>query len=224
MSHEEKMGFWEKTSNRREFLKFSGKTVAGVTVSATLLSLLTGCQDTASVSGFPLATGLLISDSTRCSGCRRCETICTMNNDGKADPNIARVKVGRNYNFGPGGPKNDFHNKAGNYGNLEIIPDTCQQCKDPVPCAEACPMEAIYAEEKTGTRVVDTEKCVGCGMCASQCPFKMITVDEDEKKAKKCFLCDGDPSCAKMCPTAALKLVPWKEVHATIQKNKHLFA
>ncbi len=224
MSHEQKVGFWEKTTSRRDFLKLSGKSMAGVTVSMTVLSLLTGCsKESADVSGIALATGVLISDSNRCTGCRRCETTCTMNNDGKADPNIARVKVNRNYNYGPGGPKSDYLNGSGHYGNLEIIPDTCQQCEDPA-CVKACPVQAISAQEKTGTRVVDESKCVGCGMCVSQCPFKMITVDEETKKSKKCFLCNGDPSCAKICPTGALKLVPWEEVYAVIQQNRHLFA
>ncbi len=217
MSFEEK-GFFERLTSRREFLEFSGKSIAGVTVSLTLLSVLTGCEEETltEVTGLALATGVLISDPNRCTGCRRCETNCTMNNDGKADPVISRIKVGRNYNYGPNG--------TGNAANGVIIADTCHQCKHPVPCASACPMSAIYAQEKTGTRVVDEDKCIGCGACTKACPFRMIAVDTEVMKSKKCFLCNGNPACASLCPTGSLKLVPWEEVYTAMARNKHRFA
>lgn len=36
----------------------------------------------------------------------------------------------------------------------------------------------------------------------------MMTFDAEEKKASKCFLCDGDPKCVKHCPAAAIRYVP----------------
>jgi len=231
MSYEERVSFWEKLTSRRRFLEMSGKGVAGITVSATLLSLLTGCEEEAvgdgGVTAMALATGLLVSDPNRCTGCRRCEVVCSITNDGKADPFIARVKVDRNYNFGSKGPVGDYLNGDGHFGNFKLTPETCQQC-DNAPCVNACPVGAISPQEKgfgvEGTRVVDEDKCIGCGACVAACPFKMIVLDKEERKSKKCFLCNGDPQCAKKCPTAALKLVPWSEVYAVMENNKHLFA
>jgi Fe-S-cluster-containing dehydrogenase component len=219
MSQEVNKNFWQKFLDqpraRREFLKLSGKSLVGVSVSSTLLGLLTGCEEIPEgVTGVVVPTGVLISDTSRCTGCRRCEVKCAITNDGKAQPHISRIKVGRIYNYGLDG--------TGNYVNGEIVPGTCQQCKV-AACMEACPMDAIYADEKTGTRIVNEEKCIGCGSCERACPFGMIVVDPDVKKSKKCFLCNGDSQCAKWCPTASLKVVPWSEVHTVMINNKHLF-
>ncbi len=220
MEGEERVGFFKKDISRRKFLKYSGRGIAGGVVSFSVLSMLTGCDDTAQITGFPLAAGILISDKSRCTGCQRCEIICTMNNDGKAHPHISRVKVARNYNYGAEGVTNNYEEGEGHFGNFIIEPDTCHQCEEPVPCAEACPMDAILAQEESGTRIVKEEDCVGCGACEANCPFNMITIDPEESKAKKCTLCDGDPSCAKLCPTGALKLVPWEEVNAKLKKHR----
>ena len=214
MSIDEKKGLLEKTSTRREFLKLSCKGIAGAAVSMTVLGFL-GYSNAADVKAFPLATGLLVSDGSRCTGCRRCETICSMFNDGKTDPNIARVKVGRNYNFGREGITAAYRTEAGVFGNFMVAADTCKQCKEP-DCAAACPVNAIVAQDKTGTRVVDESKCVGCGACVGACPWSVITVDAETKKSKKCVLCY---QCVKNCPTGSLKLIPWQEVKAAIRRR-----
>ena len=219
--NEEKKGFLERGTSRRDFLKFSGKSIAGAAVSLSVVGLFTKSAD---AEGIPLATGLLISEPSRCTGCRRCETVCTVANDGKAQPHISRVKVGRNYNFGTDGPKNIYYDQDGNLGNFTIVADTCKQCKDPVPCATVCPMGAIEAQPKTGTRVVNEDKCIGCGLCVNECPWAAITVDTEDRKAKKCFLCNGDPECVKNCPTGSLKLVPWEEVRKVMRNRSSLNA
>ncbi len=214
MSQDEKKGLLEKTSTRREFLKIGCKSIAGAAVSMTVLGFL-GYSNAADVTGFPLSTGLLISDASRCTGCRRCETICTMFNDGKTDPYIARVKVGRNYNFGRDNITAAYRTNDGVFGNFMVAADTCKQCKEPA-CAAACPVGAIEAQEKTGTRVVNESKCVGCGACAAACPWAVITVDGETKKSKKCVLCY---QCVKNCPTGSLKLIPWQEVKAAVRRH-----
>ncbi|MFR4149262.1 MAG: 4Fe-4S binding protein [Sutterella wadsworthensis] len=50
-------------------------------------------------------------------------------------------------------------------------------------------------DPKTGARRVDKEKCIGCHLCEKACPWGMMTFDVEEKKASKCFLCDGEPKC-----------------------------
>lgn len=218
LESQDKKGFLEKPTSRREFLKFGAQGVAGAAVSLSLLNLFT---NSANAKGMALSKGLLISEPHRCTGCRRCETLCTITNDGKSQPYISRVKVGRNYNFGSE-VKVAYANSDGQYGNFMMNPDTCKQCADPVPCAEACPMDAIYADNRTGARKVDEQKCIGCGMCVQACPWAVITVDPQEQKAKKCFLCDGDPACAANCPTGALRLIPWKQVAAVVRKHRSL--
>lgn len=198
-----------KPTSRRGFLKLSAS--AGISLTA-----VTAFGGLAAKSGFaapamPImanAKGMILADPTRCVGCRRCELACTEFNDGKSQPSIARVQVGRNYNFGAEGARVGFYRGAGEFGNFRLMQDTCKQCPHPVPCATACPQGAIVADAQTGARIVDTSKCIGCGLCQGACPWEMIQVDSDTKKATKCNLCQ---ECVGACPTGALQFVPWKD-------------
>jgi Fe-S-cluster-containing hydrogenase component 2 len=85
-----------------------------------------------------------------------------------------------------------------------------------VPCATACPNQAIVMDAKTGARVVDQGKCRGCRICLRACPWEMISFDESSAKAVKCFLCNGKPECVEACPTGALRFVAWHDLTKSI--------
>ncbi len=93
-----------------------------------------------------------------------------------------------------------------------ITQDVCKQCPHPVPCANACPNDAIVMKGPENARVVDEEKCVGCKMCQRACPWEMLSFDDDKNKATKCFLCDGKPKCVEACPAEALAYVEWRDM------------
>ncbi len=218
MSEEKKKNFLERRTSRRDFLKQSGKGVVGAAVSISILSLFT---DSAEAKGIALADGIVISDPVKCTGCRRCETNCTAFNDGKAHPYIARVKVGQNYNFGLNGPALGYRYDEGQFGDFTIIAETCRQCES-ARCVNVCPMDAISADPKTGARVINKKKCVGCGRCAVACPYDIPVVDPEVGKSTKCTLCEGKPSCAKGCPTGSIKFVSWKDVELALLKREQL--
>ena len=52
--------------------------------------------------------------------------------------------------------------------------------------------------------LVDTTKCVGCGMCVHACPFGAVGFDKDRGRPFKCDLCGGDPLCVRFCEPGAL--------------------
>ncbi len=111
------------------------------------------------------AKGLVVGDPTKCVGCGRCELACTEFNDGKADPFLSRIKVFRNFNYGAAGAGQGQRDR-GAWGDGLVVQDLCRQCPHPVPCATACPQDAIVLDPRTNARVVEVAKCVGC-KCAS---------------------------------------------------------
>ena len=200
-----KVSIFDKEMTRRRFLELTGKGAAGLAASSSLLSLfhLTEAEaESGAVSIIATAEGVLVSNAARCTGCSRCEMNCSLLNDGKVMPFVSRVKVTRNLYHGADGKT------GGLFGNFEYAPDTCHQCEDPA-CLKACPMNAIYVRESDGVRVIDREKCIGCGACQAACPFHMATVDPEEKKSTKCVLCGY---CAQECPCGALTVAKWEDV------------
>lgn len=196
----------ERTISRRRFLRVTGASVIAVSALSPLLSRATETP----LIILDQAKGLVIADPTRCVGCRRCELACTEFNDGEAKPSMARVKVARNMYFGPMGVP--ATGRDGIWGGGLIVQDLCRQCPHPVPCADACPNDAIVSKPPLNARVVDQEKCTGCRMCQRACPWDMISFDENKEKATKCFLCDGNPKCVEACPAEALRFVKWRDV------------
>ena len=191
--------------SRREFLLISGVTVVGISA----LGATAGKKKPLII--MDKAEGLVIGDPTKCVGCRRCELACTEFNDGKAWPELSRIKVTRNLAYGP---KGNFLGQRGqgNFGQGLIVQDLCKQCPHPVPCADACPNDAIVVKPPTNARVVDPKKCIGCKMCQRACPWEMMSFDSDTNKATKCFLCNGKPKCVEACPAEALHYVAWRDL------------
>ena len=48
------------------------------------------------------------------------------------------------------------------------VTDGCQGCLAH-PCMEVCPKDAISLDRTTGKSIIDQEKCIKCGRCASVC-------------------------------------------------------
>jgi len=194
--------------SRRQFLKLSGASLIGVS-SLAGLGAKSGTEPPLII--MEQAEGIVIGDPTKCVGCLRCELACTEFNDGKASPTMARVKVRRNLDFGPKGAYAGQH-AQGNWGNGLVIQDLCKQCPHPVPCANACPNNAIVLLPPTNARAVDMGKCNGCKTCLRACPWEMISFDPEAGKATKCFLCNGKPKCVQACPAEALRYTAWRDL------------
>jgi heterodisulfide reductase subunit A len=59
-------------------------------------------------------------------------------------------------------------------------------------------MEAISA-------VIDEDKCSGCQVCVTLCPYKAISFDEEKKVSRvNEALCKGCGTCVAACPSAAI--------------------
>lgn len=205
-------GFFDREYTRRQFLKLSGKSLVGVALSGSLLGLL-GCTqkeiDEKQVETMPTPKGLLVLNRAKCVGCQRCEMNCTVVNDGKVAPRLARLRLTPSMYFGVEDEVPEkYIDGEGMYGDYRWGPKTCRQCADPW-CANACPVGAIYADETTGARVVDEEKCIACGACVEACPWHMPIIDPEINKSTKCINCGA---CVAGCPTGALQMIDWKDI------------
>jgi len=125
----------------------------------------------------------------KCTGCMQCELACSWVQTGTFQPARSVIRV------------NIFDELA------SYSPYTCFQCNE-AWCMTACPVNAIAINPATGAKVVLDEVCVGCALCTIACPFGTVFYNPDTHKAFKCNLCDGDPACAKACPTGAIE---WAE-------------
>ena len=192
---------------RQEFLRLTGKGLAGLAVTPVLLGIL-GCSqeevDAGVVEAIPTPNGLLIVKRARCTGCARCEIACTTHNNGVVGSHYSRVQIYRHLFFGDKGTGYG----EGLFGNQTYTTDTCRQCVRP-ECMAACPVKAISFDKELGCIEVDPKRCIGCHACTTACPWAMATVNPVNGKAGKCNLCG---ECVEACPTGALSVVEWEDV------------
>ena len=92
----------KKTVTRRQVLAMAGCGVGGLVVGGVLAKW--GVVEDSVASGRiaieTTPTKMIVTDRARCSGCQRCEMMCTLKNDGRVCQNIARVRVWENYYWG----------------------------------------------------------------------------------------------------------------------------
>ena len=105
----------------------------------------------------------MVIDMKGCVACASCAVACKVENnlpDG----------VWWNRILTDGGDNPDT--PAGAYPNLtmENIAVACQHCENPA-CVKVCPVGATYKDPETGAVRQDYDKCIGCRMCMSACPY-----------------------------------------------------
>ncbi len=142
---------------------------------------------------------VLVYDPALCTGCMRCMTTCSTYN------HVATSLVGARINI----TRHEGHalTRIDEEDDLIFQAMTCRQCDKPY-CMYFCPVRAIKRDKKTGAMVINYDKCIGCRMCITMCPFGAALYDSARNRVIKCQLCDGDPQCVKLCPSGALQYLP----------------
>lgn len=142
-------------------------------------------------------TATMVIDLDRCTRCDDCVRACAATHDN--NPRFLR--------HGP------------TEGRI-MVANACMHCADPV-CMIGCPTGAIH-RKGTGPVTINPVTCIGCEICANQCPYDAIRMVEirdkrgelrlkdngkPELRATKCDLCmenHGGPACQRACPHGAL--------------------
>lgn len=131
----------------------------------------------------------ILYNSSKCTGCKVCELVCSYVHDRAFNPDQARIHIFNDLFTG----KNEA--------------DICHHCLSP-KCYDACSFNAIYIDENNGTRILDESKCTSCGECVKACPFnesgKIIKFNSSKKTYFKCDFCGGEPMCVEWCGPNAL--------------------
>ncbi len=143
--------------------------------------------------GLMEAQSLLILDLQKCTRCDACVNACADAHDG-----VTRlIRDGLRFdNF--------------------LVATSCRQCRDPL-CMVGCPVGSI--RRRNSLEVIIEDWCIGCGLCARNCPygninlhpFEVIADDPEhagrtkavvKQKATSCDLCTNleEPSCVYACP------------------------
>lgn len=155
----------------------------------------------------------MLLDVSKCTGCRACQVACKAWND---LPGEVTVCLGCYDN--PPDLSLDTWNRIAFYeveragGRVDWLfrPVRCLHCTD-ASCVSVCPTGA--AAHRGEFVVIDPKWCIGCGHCATACPFSIPRLGHGEEKAsaRKCWFCfdrvsNGQvPACAKSCAPGAIE-------------------
>jgi CRP-like cAMP-binding protein/Pyruvate/2-oxoacid:ferredoxin oxidoreductase delta subunit len=138
--------------------------------------------------GLQEAKNLLVLDLTKCTRCDECTKACADTHEG-----VTRlIREGLRF-------------------DRFLVASSCRSCLDPY-CMVGCPVGSIR-RHKDSNEIHIENWCIGCGLCAENCPYGNINMVEqydksvkaNVRKATTCDLCkslgpNSEPSCVYACP------------------------
>jgi CRP-like cAMP-binding protein len=162
--------------------------------------------------GLMEAQSLLVLDLEHCTRCDQCVRACADAHDG-----ITRlVREGLRF-------------------DKYLVATSCRQCRDPL-CLVGCPVGSI--RRRNSLEVIIEDWCIGCGLCASNCPYGNINlhpfnveisdptqpsrkIAAVRQKATSCDLCHDhvEPSCVYACPHDAAHRVEPREFFVQLSRQ-----
>ena len=116
---------------------------------------------------------------TKCSGCRSCEVICSLQHYRQIQPRRARIRVIRN-------------------------PETGES----IPIIAGVGTAGISSCTNRPLIIIEGKEYDSCLLCRANCPTRPhLFTEPDSNMPIQCDLCGDDPSCVKWCQTGALTFI-----------------
>jgi CRP-like cAMP-binding protein len=170
---------------------------------------------------------LLVLDLTKCTRCDECTRACMDQHGTKSH----------------GAPITRLLRQGLHFGDY-LVATSCRSCKDAY-CMIGCPVDAIHRGKHQ--QIIIEDHCIGCGLCAKNCPYGNIWMIENVKdkkerpsadepgemewvaqpKAATCDLCDKDgnlekamPRCVYACPHDAAHRMTGEALLAEVTGKK----
>jgi len=157
------------------------------------------------------ARSVLVLDMDLCTRCDECTKGCVQQHGTESHG----VPITRLFRDGM---------RFGNY----VVATSCRSCVDP-HCMAGCPVDSIHRGKHL--QIVIEDHCIGCGLCASNCPYGSIFMVPNRSgraaqhhavahpKAATCDLCDAEgsrsspfPRCVSSCPHEAAHRLTGEEL------------
>jgi CRP-like cAMP-binding protein/Fe-S-cluster-containing dehydrogenase component len=137
--------------------------------------------------GLMNAQNLLVLDLVKCTRCDECTKACADTHQG-----VTRlIREGLRF-------------------DKFLVASSCRSCLDPY-CMVGCPVGSIRRHQSS--EIIIENWCIGCGLCAENCPYGNINMVEqfdkkaqaEVRKATTCDVCTSlgpghEPSCVYACP------------------------
>jgi CRP-like cAMP-binding protein/formate hydrogenlyase subunit 6/NADH:ubiquinone oxidoreductase subunit I len=157
--------------------------------------------------GLQEAQSLLVLDLVKCTRCDECTKACADTHQG-----VTRlIREGLRF-------------------DRFLVASSCRSCLDPY-CMVGCPVGSIRRRESSEIHIEDW--CIGCGLCAENCPYGNINMVEqydksrkaDVRKATTCDLCTSlgpnhEPSCVYACPHDAAHRMKGTELLELVRRQE----
>lgn len=115
----------------------------------------------------------------RCTGCRICEGVCSLAQEGVLNKSKSRIRICR-------------------VDVLALRQFVCDQC-EARPCVASCLKGAIFV--KDGQVRIRRGLCDGCGDCVKVCD-KLFLLPE----GGRAIMCNQCGACVEKCPEGALEM------------------
>lgn len=209
---------------RRKFFK-----IAAAAGGASVLGKSRPARGVEHFTGWPDRYGVL-TDLTRCVGCRSCEAACNEINK-LPQPKIpfedqSVLEKERR-------ASSEYYTHVNRYphpkhkGEWVYRKVQCNHCDEPA-CASACLVKALKKTPE-GPVIWNEKVCIGCRYCMTACPFYVPAYEYSNAfspNVVKCTMCyqarvskGGVPACVEACPMEAMTFGKRKDLIKVARKR-----